>query len=87
MDIQETLEELITEGLWAVVKRRTSNKSPGEEGICHEFYVSYWETDMAFYRCIMEYMKTEGRGHCIPKRIAGKCMQLSPNNNIKEAPG
>jgi hypothetical protein len=42
--MQESFEEPITEGLWAVVKVRASNKSPGEEGIFHECYVPYWET-------------------------------------------
>jgi hypothetical protein len=26
------------------VKQGTLNKSPGEDGICHEFYLVYWET-------------------------------------------
>jgi hypothetical protein len=49
MDMQETFDELITEGSWAVLKQRTSNKSPGEDGISYEFHVPYWETSTDVY--------------------------------------
>jgi serine/threonine protein phosphatase PrpC len=43
--MQETLEAPITEEeLWTALKQGALSKSPGEDGIWHEFYLAHWET-------------------------------------------
>jgi hypothetical protein len=44
-EMQQTLGAPITEAkLRSAVKQGTLNKCPGEDGICHECYLAYWET-------------------------------------------
>jgi hypothetical protein len=42
-DMQETLRRSAEEELWTALEQGTFNKSPGENGICHEFFAAYRE--------------------------------------------